>query len=113
MYLTITYAHCLFNYTHQLMKPQTNCMQVFCLVLSIGFLYKWHMYRKKSDPLAGKDMMYKLIHNELLADEIFDNRGCVVAMDAAFTSVKLARVSHACMYKYNWSCVTCVKCKQH
>ena len=73
--------------------PELVIMQVFCLVMSSGFLYKWHMYRKKSDPLVGKGMMYRLIHDELLGDVRFDNRGCIVAMDAAFTSVELARVS--------------------
>ena len=60
--------------------------------MSNGFFYKWHFYRKGHDPLKGKNMMFRLVHNVLLADPEFNDRGCVVAMDAAFTSIKLAKV---------------------
>ena len=60
--------------------------------MSNGFFWKWHFYRKGKDPLRGKNMMFRLVHDTLLADAVFDNRGCVVAMDAAFTSIVLAKV---------------------
>lgn len=56
------------------------------------------MYRKQQDPLKGANMIFRLIHDILLSNHIFNNRGCIVGMDAAFTSVKLAKVilhSHA------------------
>ena len=60
--------------------------------MSNGFFYKWHFYRKRHDPLKGKNMMFRLVHDTLLGDAQFDNSGCVCAMDAAFTSIPLAKV---------------------
>ena len=66
-------------------------IKVFCLVLSIGFLYDWHVYRAGEDPLLGPNYMYRLIYDTLLGDAMFDNTNLVVFFDAAFTSVKLAK----------------------
>ena len=88
--------------THSRRSQQTLTLgphtQVFCLVMSSGFLYKWHVYLKGADPLKGANMMYRLIHDELLSESVFEDRGCVVAMDAAFTSVKLFKVRHHCIH---------------
>ena len=66
-------------------------IKVFCLVLSTGFLYNWHVYRAKEDPLRGDNYMYRLIYDTLLGDELWDYTNAVVYFDAAFTSVKLVR----------------------
>ena len=71
-------------------KPIKTGIKVFALVLSIGFLYNWHVFCGRKDPLTGANAMYRLI-NDVLMLEIFDNRGCVLFCDAAFTSVKLFR----------------------
>lgn len=55
------------------------------------FLWAWHVYRGRDDPLRGKDYVYNLIYNTLLADAKWDNRGCVMFCDANFTSTKLFR----------------------
>ena len=36
-----------------LTHSQHTGIKVFCLVLSTGFLYDWHLYRGQDDPLAG------------------------------------------------------------
>ena len=41
-------------------KPIKCGIKVFCLVLSIGFVYNWHVYRGKEDPLCGANYMYRL-----------------------------------------------------
>ena len=55
------------------------------------FLWAWHVYRDKADPLRGKDYVYNLIYKTLLKDAKWDNRGCVMFCDAYFTSTKLFR----------------------
>lgn len=71
-------------------KPIKTGIKVFALVLSIGFLYNWHVYRGAADTLSGKNAMYTLINN-LLLTYIFNNAGCIVFCDAAFTSLRLFR----------------------
>ena len=71
-------------------KPIKTGIKVFALVLSIGFLYDWHVFRGSSDPTAGKNAMYTLIH-DILVTSGFDNIGCVMFCDAAFTSISLFR----------------------
>ena len=70
-------------------KPIKTGIKVFALVLSTGFLFDWHLFRGANDPLSGKHSMYTLINDILLGDTIFDNVGCIVFCDAAFTSIKL------------------------
>ena len=74
-------------------KPIKTGIKVFALVLSTGFLYNWHVYRGSKDPLSGANSMYTLI-NDILVTPIFDNCGCIVFCDAAFTSIKLFRQLH-------------------
>ena len=74
-------------------KPIKTGIKVFSLVLSIGFLYDWHVYRGSSDPLHGKNSMYKLIHDTLVTP-IFNGVGCIMFCDAAFTSIRLFRSLH-------------------
>lgn len=69
-------------------------IKVFCLVLSTGFLYNWHVYRANEDPLKGDNYMYRLIYETLLGDSLWDYTNTVVYFDAAFTSVKLVRDLH-------------------
>ena len=79
-----------------MLTPSTSDkgIKVFCLVLAIGFLYDWHVYRASEDPLLGANYMYRLIYDTLLGDELFDNTNSVVFFDSAFTSVKLAKDLH-------------------
>ena len=74
-------------------KPIKTGIKVFALVLSIGFLFDWHVFRGRSDPLCGKNAMYKLI-NDVLVTPIFDHCGCIIFCDAAFASIKLFRQLH-------------------
>ena len=60
-------------------------IKVFSLVLGTGFLYTWHVYRAKQDPLSGADYMYRLIYDTLLADPIWNFCNVIVFFDAAFT----------------------------
>ena len=69
-------------------------IKVFALVLSTGYLYNWHVYRAKADPLRGPDYMYRLIYNTLLNGTIWNFANVVVFFDAAFTSVRLVRDLH-------------------
>lgn len=69
-------------------------IKVFCLVLSTGFLYDWHVYRGRDDPLAGPQYMYRLIFETLLFDTIWDFANVTVFCDAAFTSIPLFRDLH-------------------
>ena len=69
-------------------------IKVFSLVLSCGFLYNWHVYRGKDDPLSGPDYMFRLIYSTLLCSNIWDYVNAIVFFDAAFTSVKLVRELH-------------------
>ena len=71
-------------------KPIKTGIKVFCLVLSIGFLYNWHVFRGSSDPLRGANAMYRLIHDRLMGP-IFNHRGCILFCDAAFTTIRLFR----------------------
>jgi len=66
-------------------------IKVFCLVLSSGFLYDWHLYRGKDDPLLGTDYMYRLIYDTLLFESIWDFSNITLFCDAAFTSIRLFR----------------------
>lgn len=66
-------------------------IKVFCLVLSTGFLYNWHVYRAQDDPLRGPNYMYRLIYDVLLAEAIWDNNNVTMFCDAAFTSIPLFR----------------------
>jgi hypothetical protein len=72
-------------------KPIKLGMKVFSLVLSTGFLFTWHIYRGRSDPLNGTGYMYRLIYNVLLGGAIWDHCGVILFSDAAFTSVRLWR----------------------
>lgn len=74
-------------------KPIKTGIKVFALVLSIGFLFDWHVYLGSDDVLSGAQSMYTLI-NDMLLTPIFDNAGCIVFCDAAFTSLKLFRQLH-------------------
>ena len=69
-------------------------IKVFCLVLSTGYLYDWHVYRAKEDPLNGPDYMFRLIYETLLMEELWDFSNAIIFFDAAFTSVKLMRNLH-------------------
>ena len=77
--------------THTYCISRCLGIKVFCLVLSIGFLYDWHVYRAKEDPLLGANYMYRLIYETLLGDEMFDFTNAVIFFDSAFTSVRQAR----------------------
>lgn len=73
-------------------KPIKWGIKVFCLVLSTGFLWNWHIYRGKGDTVLKAQVqsaMYHLIFVVLLCSSDFDHRGCVLFCDAAFTSLKL------------------------
>lgn len=72
-------------------KPIKRGIKVFCLVLSTGFVYNWHVYRGKDDPLCGANYMYRLIFEILLDEELWDFCNCVMFCDAAFTSISLFR----------------------
>lgn len=74
-------------YTHD----HTIGIKVFCLVLSTGFLYNWHVYRASEDPLKGADYMYRLIYSTLLGDPIWDFINIILFCDAAFTTIRLFR----------------------
>ena len=67
---------------------------MFCLVLSTGFLYDWHVYRGKEDPLLGSQYMYRLIFETLLCEVLWNFANVILFCDAAFTSVKLFRDLH-------------------
>ena len=69
-------------------------IKAFCLVLSSGYLYDWHVYRGSRDPLNGPNYMHRLIYDTLLADNIWDNNNCVLFCDNAFTSIPLFRDLH-------------------
>lgn len=69
-------------------------IKVFCLVLSTGFLYDWHVYRGRADPLAGANYMYRLIYDVLLSGELWNFANVCIFFDAAFTTIKLVRDLH-------------------
>ena len=69
----------------------TTGIKAFCLVLSTGFLYDWHIYRGYEDPLRGSNYMYRLIYETLLGDPMWNFINLVLFCDAAFTSTKLFR----------------------
>ena len=64
-------------------KPIKTGIKVFALVLSIGFLFDWHVFQGKSDPLSGKNAMYNLINNVLVTSQ-FDHAGCVLFLRCSF-----------------------------
>ena len=72
-------------------KPIKRGIKVFCLVLSTGFVYQWHVYRGMDDPLRGPNYMYRLIFQTLFDEEIWDFCNVVLFCDAAFTSIALFR----------------------
>ena len=55
------------------------------------FLYEWHVYRGKDDPLRGANYVYRLIYSTLLWDHVWDNANVTVFCDAYFTSIPLFR----------------------
>ena len=71
----------------------TTGIKAFCLVLSTTYLYNWHIFRGKDDPLRGPDYMYRLIFCQLLGD-IWDHCNVTMFCDNAFTSIKLFRDLH-------------------
>lgn len=91
-----------YTYTHATTHTQSlthtvhtsTGIKVFCLVLSTGYLYNWHVYRAKADPLRGPDYMYRLIFDTLLVGTIWNFANVVVFFDAAFTSIRLVRDLH-------------------
>ena len=72
-------------------KPIKWGIKVFCLVMSTGFLWNWHIYRGKYDEVLSNQtkQMYYLIFVVLMCSAAFDNRGCILFCDAAFTSLRL------------------------
>ena len=82
------YAHA-FTLSYLLTLSIATGIKAFCLVLSTGYLYDWHVYRGKRDPLTGPNYMYRLIYDTLLAGDIWDNNNCVLFCDNAFTSIPL------------------------
>ena len=72
-------------------KPIKRGIKVFCLVLSTGFVYNWHVYRGFDDPLRGANYMYRLIFVVLFDQDIWDFVNVVLFCDAAFTSISLFR----------------------
>ena len=72
-------------------KPIKWGIKVFCLVMSTGFLWNWHIYQGKNDSVLGgkTNSMYYLIFTVLLCADLFDNRDCILFCDAAFISLKL------------------------
>ena len=69
-------------------------IKVFCLVLCTGYLYDWHVYRGRTDPLTGPDYMYRLIYHTLLSEDIWDHTNACIFFDSAFTTIKLVRDLH-------------------
>ena len=72
-------------------KPIKRGIKVFCLVLSTGFVYNWHVYRGTDDPLRGPDYMYRLIFATLFSEDLWYFCNVILFCDAAFTSVRLFR----------------------
>ena len=66
-------------------------IKVFCLVLSTGFVYNWHVYRGMDDPLRGDNYMYYLIFEQLLDEDLWNFCNTIIFCDASFTSIALFR----------------------
>ena len=73
------------------LKPIKRGIKVFCLVLATGYVYNWHVYRSRDDPLCGDNYMYHLIYDQLLDEDIWDFCNATLFCDAAFTSIGLFR----------------------
>ena len=72
-------------------KPIKRGIKVFCLVLATGYVYNWHVYRGKDDPLRGENYMYHLIFDQLLDEDLWNFANVTMFCDAAFTSIALFR----------------------
>ena len=69
-------------------------IKAFCLVLCTRYVYNWHVFRGKFDPLRGSDFMYRLIYNQLLDEDKWDHCNVTMFCDNAFTSIKLFKDLH-------------------
>ena len=84
------------SHTHNVTKPKplSTGIKAFCLVLSTTYVYNWHIFRGKGDPLRGPNYMYRLIYNTLFDEDKWDNCNVTMFCDNAFTSIPLFRDLH-------------------